>query len=115
MLLKLILCAIVIVTLATKVRSPGYVLFFISLICILIPDDLYKIGLFYAMQILGFIEFPLGFWKLWTNVEYTNPIYSTNWYLTLMVFTLELLSLLILVWLIVEPVKMYKEIFKEAI
>lgn len=114
-LLKLILCAIVIVTLATKVRSPGYVLFFTSLICILISDSLYKIGLFYVMQILGFIEFPLGFWRLWTNVEYTNPIYSTNWYLTLILFTLELSSLLILMWVIVEPVKMYKEIFKEAV
>jgi len=72
---------------------------------------MYKIGWFLAFQILAYIEFPLTFWALWTNIEYTNPIYSTNWYLALALFTAEFLILLVVVWLALDPVKMYKEIY----
>lgn len=113
-LLKFILCAIMIIVLSFKVRSPSYILWFTPLICILIADNIYKIGAFYIFQILAYIEFPLTFWALWTNVEYTNPIYSTNWYLALLLFTLEFSVLLIVVWLAIEPVKLYKQIFKSS-
>lgn len=113
-LLKFILCAIMIIVLSFKVRSPSYILWFTPLLCILIADNIYKIGLFYMFQILAYIEFPLTFWSLWTNIEYTNPMYSTNWYLALILFTLEFSSLLILVWLAVEPIKIYKQIFKSS-
>jgi hypothetical protein len=111
MLLKFILCGIMIIVLSFKVRSPSYILWFTPLLCILIADKTYKIGLFYLFQILAYIEFPLTFWLLWTNIEYTNPIYSTNWYLALILFTLEFGVLLTVTWLAVEPIKMYKEIF----
>jgi hypothetical protein len=111
-LLKFILCAIMFIVLSFKVRSPGYIIWFTPLICILVADNLYKIGLFYVTQILAYIEFPVTFWMLWTNIEYTNPIYSTNWYLALALFTLEFSTILLLVWFAVEPVKLYYTIFK---
>jgi len=110
-LIKFILCAIMIVVLSYKVRSPQYIIWFTPLLCILISDSIYKILLFYIAQILAYIEFPLTFWSLWTNEKYTNPIYSTNWYLALMLFTLEFSILLLLLWLAVEPIKLYKDVF----
>lgn len=112
MLIKFILCAIMIVVLSFKVRSPQYIIWFTPLMCILIADNIYKIGLFYIVQLLAYIEFPLTFWMLWTNVEYTNPIYSTNWYLALLLFTLEFSLLIILSWLSIEPIKIYNAVFK---
>jgi hypothetical protein len=112
MLIKFVACAIMILVLAYKVRSPGYIIWFTPLICILIADNIYKIGLFYIIQLLAYIEFPLTFWILWTNVEYTNPIYSTNWYLALLLFTLEFSLLIVLSWLAIEPVKIYNVVFK---
>lgn len=112
-LLKFILCAIAIIVLSFKVRSPNYILWFAPFICILIADNIYKIGLFYITQLLAYIEFPLTFALLWDNTKYTNAIFSTDWYLALLLFTLEFSTLLILIWLAVEPVKLYKQIFKE--
>jgi hypothetical protein len=77
-----------------------------------VADNVYKIGLFYVTQILAYIEFPVTFWMLWTNIEYTNPIYSTNWYLALALFTLEFSTILLLIWFAVEPIKLYYTIFK---
>jgi flagellar biosynthesis protein FliQ len=114
-LLKFILCGIMLIVLSFKVRSPSYILWFTPIICILICDNIYKIGLFYAIQVLAYIEFPLTFWSLWTNIEYTNPIYSTEWYMALLLFTFEFLLLLLLTWVAIEPVKLYKQIFKNAI
>jgi len=110
-LFKFILCAIMLIVLSFKVRSPGYIVWFTPFLCILIADNIYKIGLFVIYQILAYIEFPLTFWALWTNTEYTNPIYSTNWYLALVLFTLEFSILLLLLWFAVEPIKLYKDIF----
>lgn len=113
-LIKFILCGILLVVLSFKVRSPTYVIWFTSLVCILIGDNIYKIGLFYITQILGYIEYPLSFWKLWTNVGYTNPIHSMNWYMALIMFTLLFASLIALTWVSIEPVKLYNQIFKDT-
>jgi len=112
MLLKFALCTLVIIVLSYKARSPGYIMWFLPLACILVANNIYKIGWFYVTQILTYMVFPLAFWSLWTNAQWTNPIYSTNWYLALILLTSESLALIILTYVAVEPVKMYKEIFK---
>jgi hypothetical protein len=113
MLLKFILCALTIIVLSYKARSPGYIMWFLPFACILVADNVYKIGWFYVTQILTYMVFPLGFWTLWTNAKWTNPIYSGNWYLALILLSIESLSLLILMWIATEPIKMYKEIFSD--
>lgn len=113
-LIKFVLCAIMIIVLSFKVRSPQYVVWFTPLMCILISDSVYKMGLFYFTQILAYIEFPLTFGLLWTNIEYTNPVYSTNWYIALILFTLQFSGLVVLTWVAIEPVKLYKTIFTSS-
>lgn len=113
MLLKFALCALVVIVLAYKARSPGYIMWFLPFACILIANNIYKICWFYVTQILTYLVFPLSFWLLWTNAGWTNPMYSANWYLALILLSAESLSLIVLTWLAIEPIKMYKEIFNK--
>lgn len=102
-LVKTLLCAFITVIFFTKFHSPQYVVWFTPLLCLLVIDDLVKIVLFYVVQTFAFIEFPLMFGSYYTNLEYTSAAGSPGWYLTLVFFTLQYLTLLILVILIVRP------------
>jgi len=103
MLLKTLLCALIVVIFFTKFHSPQYIVWFTPFLCILVADDIYKIVLFYIVQVFAYIEFPLMFGSFYTNSEYTNPTGSTGWYMTLVFFTLQYLALLVLVYTIIRP------------
>jgi len=102
-LLKTLLCAIVAVIVFTKFHSPQYIVWFTPFLCLLVADEIYKIALFYIVQVLAYIEFPLMFGSFYTNLEYTNAVGSSGWYLTLLFFTLQYLIILILVYVIIRP------------
>jgi len=102
-LLKTLLCAIVAVIIFTKFHSPQYIVWFTPFLCLLVADDIYKIVLFYIVQVLAYIEFPLMFGSFYTNLEYTNAVGSSGWFLTLLFFTLQYLIILILVYVIIRP------------
>ena len=101
-LVKTLLCAFITVILFTKFHSPQYIVWYTPFLCLLVVDDIFKIILFYIVQILAYIEFPLMFGGFYTNQEYTNPAGSYGWYLTLLFFTLQYLVLLILVFVIIH-------------
>lgn len=101
-LVKTLLCAFITVILFTKFHSPQYIVWYTPFLCLLVVDDIFKIILFYIVQILAYIEFPLMFGGFYTNQEYTNPAGSYGWYLTLLFFTLQYLVLLILVFAIIH-------------
>jgi hypothetical protein len=102
-LLKLVLCAIFCSVFFTKFHSPQYIVWFTPFLALLVADDLIKIGLFYLAQIFAYIEFPLMFGGYYTNLEYTNPIGSSGWYLTLLFFTLQYVVLMTLMYFTVRP------------
>lgn len=102
-LLKTLLCALVAVVVFTKFHSPQYLVWFTPLLCLLVADDLKKILLFYTVQVLAYIEFPLMFGSFYTNLAYSSPAGSGGWYLTLLFFTVEYLVLFVLVAVIVVP------------
>lgn len=102
-LLKLILCAIFSLVFFTKIHSPQYFVWFAPLLALLVADDLVKIILFYITQIFVYIEFPLTFGKYWVNLNYINPVGTTDWYLTLLFFILMYLTFLTLIFLIIRP------------
>jgi hypothetical protein len=110
LLIKLILCALILVIICAKVRSPQYIVWFTPLICILAVDDIKKIVLLYVVQGLAYIEFPLMFGAFYTAVQYTEPALSSGWLLTLMMFTLEYLALFVCVWIVVNPMDIYSKI-----
>jgi hypothetical protein len=110
LLLKLVLCAIVLVIFCVKVRSPQYLVWFTPLLCILAADDLRKIILVYIVQLMAFIEFPLMFGAFYTSTQYTDPALSPGWFITLIMFTLEYLALFVCLYVIVNP----KEIFRQV-
>jgi hypothetical protein len=102
-LLKLILCAIFSLVFFAKFHSPQYFVWFTPLLALLVADDLVKIILFYVTQIFVYVEFPLMFGKYWVNLNYTNPVSTSDWYLTLLFFTLQYLVFLVLIYLIIIP------------
>jgi hypothetical protein len=101
--IKIVLCAIFTVVLFTKFHSPQYIVWFTPLLCLLVADNLYKTILFYVTQVFAYIEFPLMFGRFYTNLEYVNPRGSSDWYLTLVFFTLEYLVFLLLIYVIIRP------------
>lgn len=102
-LLKTLLCAFITIIFFTKFHSPQYLVWFTPFLCLLVADDIYKVVLFYIVQIFAYIEFPLMFGSFYTNLEYTNPAGSSGWYLTLFFFTLQYLAILVLVFAIIRP------------
>ena len=102
-LLKLILCAIFSLIFFTRFHSPQYIVWYTPLFAILVADNLVNIGLFYASQILAYIEFPLLFGSFYTNTQYVSSAGSEGWYLTLVFFTVENLVLIVLLYFTVRP------------
>jgi len=102
-LLKFVLLAIFSVVFCMKYHSPQYFLWFTPFICLLIADNIHKIVLFFAFQILTFIEFPLMFGSYYTNGNYLMPVGSAGWYITLLFFILEYAALILLVYSAVIP------------
>jgi hypothetical protein len=104
-LLKFVLLSIFSFVFCMKYHSPQYFLWFTPFICLLIADSISKIILFFAVQILTFIEFPLMFGVYYTNENYLMPVGSTGWYVTVLFFILEYSALILLVYLAVNPSK----------
>jgi hypothetical protein len=102
-LLKTLLCAFIAVVFFTKFHSPQYLVWFTPLLCLLVADEIYKIVLFYIVQVFAYIEFPLMFGSFYTNLEYTNAAGSAGWYMTLIFFTFQYIALLTLVMMIIRP------------
>jgi len=102
-LLKLILCAIFSLVFFAKFHSPQYFIWLTPFLALLVAGDLVKIILFYITQIFVYLEFPLMFGKYWVNLNYTNLVDTSDWYLTLLFFTLLYLVFLMLIYLIIRP------------
>jgi len=73
-------------------------MWFTPLLVIFVSDKIEKIILFFIFQVLTFIEFPLLFGKYYTNIEYINSIWSFDWWITLIFFTIEYVVLFILLY-----------------
>jgi hypothetical protein len=112
LMLKLVLCAIVLVVICAKVRSPQYIVWFTPLLCILAVDDIRKIAALFVFQALAYIEFPLMFGAYYTALAYTAPVLSGGWMVTLVMFSLMYLSLLSCVWLVVDPPRIVSSLRK---
>ena len=104
-LLKYILCALFAMVFFTRFHSPQYIVWFTPLLAILVADDVKTIGLFYAYQMLAFIEFPVMFNGWYTNLEYVNPAGSLGWYMTLFFFSIEYIVIITLMYYTVRPRK----------
>jgi hypothetical protein len=110
--LKLLLCAIFSVVFFTKFHSPQYIVWFTPFLCLLVADNLYKILLFYVTQVFAYIEFPLMFGRFYTNLEYVSPAGSADWYLTLFFFTIQYAALLALMYYVIQPLEILRQIRK---
>jgi hypothetical protein len=110
-LLKTLLFALIAVIIFTKFHSPQYIVWYTPFLALLVADDPIKIGLFFLTQAFAYIEFPLMFNSYYVNLQYTNPVGSSGWFLTLLFFTLQYLALFILLASIIMPEERWLKIF----
>lgn len=110
LLIQLLLCAIVLTIVCARVRSPQYIVWFTPLVCLLAVDEIKKIAALFALQALAYIEFPLMFRAFYTATQYTEPVLSSGWMMTLLLFTLEYLAIILCIWSVVNPVELYRKI-----
>jgi hypothetical protein len=92
------LIALVAIVACSKYHSPQYMMWFTPILCILVAGDLFKMVVFYLLQGIWYIKFPLTFWTLWTNTYYVEPLPKAGGQLALFFFTLEYVVLFYLVW-----------------
>jgi hypothetical protein len=91
LMLKLILAVIIVITAFSQYRSPQYIVWFTPFAALLIADDIYGILLFIGVQVLAYIEYPLGY-----GVLYVNDKYVSEW--GLVFFTVFFLVIGLLLW-----------------
>jgi hypothetical protein len=91
LLIKVILISIMAIVFLMQYRSPQYIVWFTPFAVLLVADNVRGILIFAVVQILSFIEFPLAFWTLYTNAQYTSP-------LALGFFTVYFLAYGVLLW-----------------
>jgi hypothetical protein len=88
---------IYIMVFVARLHSPQYIMWYLPFLCLLVSDDIYLMMALVATQIFTYLEFPILFWKIYTNAEYTAPAGSHLWYLTILFFSLEYLVMIYLV------------------
>ena len=90
-MLKLILLTLVVLILFSQNRSPQYIVWFAPIAAILIAEDIWGILVFICLQIVAYIEFPLGYY-----VMYVNDHYTSEW--ALWFFTILFIVYALLIW-----------------
>jgi len=91
LMLKMILAVIIVITAFSQYRSPQYIVWFTPFAALLVADDIRGILLFIAVQVLAYIEYPLGY-----GVLYVNDKYVSEW--GLVFFTIFFLMMGLLLW-----------------
>ena len=91
LMLKLMLAVIIAIILFSQYRSPQYIVWFTPLAALLVAGDLRGILVFVAIQVMGYIEYPLGY-----NVFWVNDRYVSGW--GIVFFTVFFLMIGLLVW-----------------
>lgn len=91
LMLKLILAVIIVITAFSQYRSPQYIVWFTPFAALLVADTIRGIVLFVIVQVLAYIEYPLGY-----GLFYVNEQYVSEW--GLVFFSLFFLMIGLLLW-----------------
>jgi hypothetical protein len=94
-MIQCILLSLLIVVFFSQYRSPEYIVWFTPLIALLLADSYWGIALFTAIQFIEYINFPWGFYRIWTNPAYTSP-----WAIPF--FTIYFLIYGVLIWYLIK-------------
>ena len=102
--LKILLVALFSFVALWSYHSPQYMFWYTPILAILIADDLLSVLLFYIIQLLEFIEFPVT-----SGVFYTNTYYVTTlakdphlWWLTWTLFAAHYFALIYIMYRVVS-------------
>lgn len=85
-LLVLIAVTLFMVIFCTKFHSPQYLVWLTPFYALLLIDSLRNILMFYLLQAVVYIEFPIAWGVLYVNRGYVNEIGTVGWYGSLAFF-----------------------------
>jgi hypothetical protein len=88
-LLELVLLLLFTAVFFSRFHSPQYILWLTPFFALLLAGSVRSILLFYLVQVLVYIEFPLSFRVLWENLSYVAPPLTAGWYTALIFFILK--------------------------
>lgn len=91
LMLKLILAVLIVITAFSQYRSPQYIVWFTPFAALLVASDIRGILLFIGVQVMAYIEYPLGY-----GVFYVNDTYVSGW--GLVFFTVFFFMIGLLLW-----------------
>jgi len=83
------------IILFTKFHSPQYIVWVTPFFALLFAESYWKIVLYYIIQIITYIEFPLAWGVLYVNAAYVSEVGTTGWYEALVFFTLNAIVFLV--------------------
>jgi hypothetical protein len=89
LMLKLILITLIVLILFSQYRSPQYIVWFSPIAAILVAEDIWGILIFIFLQILAYVEFPLGYYVMYVNDHYTSE--WALWFFSILFITYGLL------------------------
>jgi len=98
LLLSVTLIALVAVVALSKYHSPQYTIWFTPILCILIAGNVLNMAVYYVLQFLWYLKFPVLFYTIYTNNSYAEAIPAAKGYMALIFFTVEYIILFWLVW-----------------
>jgi hypothetical protein len=88
-LLELVLLLLFTAVFFSRFHSPQYILWLTPFLALLLAGSVRSILLFYLVQALVYIEFPLSFGVLWVNLSYVAAPLTGGWYEALLLFVLK--------------------------
>jgi hypothetical protein len=98
-LLTLILLTIFATVFFTKFHSPQYITWMTPFFALLLADSLYSIIIYYVVQGLVYMEFPLLFNSYYTNLEYVSAPGTGGYAFIVAFFVVEYIVMLVAIWM----------------
>ena len=69
----LIAVTLMLLVFCVRFHSPQYIMWFTPFLALTLADSIGGIVLFWSLQVMNYIEFPLLFGQYYTNLEYVVP------------------------------------------
>ncbi|MBN1431207.1 MAG: hypothetical protein JW931_00365 [Methanomicrobiaceae archaeon] len=101
-LLTLILLTIFATVFFTKFHSPQYITWMTPFFALLLADSFKGVIMYYLVQALVYMEFPLLFNSFYTNLEYTSAPGTGGYTFIVAFFAVEYIVMLAAIWMVMK-------------
>jgi hypothetical protein len=93
----------------TKFYSPQYIVWITPLLALFLATSFRDIVLFYALQIIAYIEFPLFWGIFYENTKYANEFGTFGWYIAVLFFAVKYLIVIYILYTVINSNSDFKK------